>query len=62
MAGGGLITNSEFVALTGTGVLGAETTRFKRSVWRRSFNTLADLPTTLAPKLDWSLFCRFFVP
>ena len=37
-------SDSSSLPLTGTGVLGAETTRFKRSVWHRSFNTLADLP------------------
>ena len=35
---------SSKLLVTGTGVLGEETTRFKRAVWRRSSNTLADLP------------------
>jgi hypothetical protein len=38
------IAKSNLCIVTGTGVLGAETTRFKRLVCRRSFNALADLP------------------
>ena len=41
------VNGNPFWILTGTGVLGAETTRFKRAFWRRSSNTLADLPLEL---------------